>query len=125
MRNGWQEVAKELQDFKRREVWRKIKIRDVPAGKSLIGSKWVFKLKRNGVFRSGLVALGHRQIPGIDFTDNFSAVVHDVTLRIALILWIVWDSVYQPSRCRNSIPRRDIEGRRESIFKLSNRNGHE
>ena len=44
-------VAKELQDFKRREVWRKIKIKDVPAGKSLIGTKWVFKLKRSGGFR--------------------------------------------------------------------------
>ena len=43
-------VAKELQDFKRREVWRKIKKRDVLTRKSLIGPKWVIKLKRNGVF---------------------------------------------------------------------------
>ena len=52
-------VAKELQDFERREVWRRIKKKDVPAGKSSIGTKWVFKLKRNGVFRSRLVALGY------------------------------------------------------------------
>ena len=33
--------------------------------------------------------MGHTQIPGVDFTDNFSGVVHDVTLRMILIFWIV------------------------------------
>ena len=41
--------------------------------------------------QSRLVSLGYTQIPGVDFTDNFSGVVHDVTLRIALIIWIVND----------------------------------
>ena len=31
-----------------------------------------------------LVALGYSQIPGVDYTDNFSPVAHDVTFRIAL-----------------------------------------
>ena len=64
-------------------------MKDVPEGRKLIGCKWVYKLKRNGVHRSRLVVLGYTQIPGVDFTDNFSPVVHDVTLRTALILWIV------------------------------------
>ena len=34
------------------------------------------------------MTLGYAQIPGMDYTDNFSVVVHDVTLRIALIIWI-------------------------------------
>ena len=38
-----------------------------------------------------MVALGYTQIPGVDFTDNFSPVVHDVTQRISLVLWIVLD----------------------------------
>ena len=49
----------------------------------------MFKLKRNGTCRSRSVALGHTQIPGVDFTDNFSAVVHDTTMRMGLALWIV------------------------------------
>ena len=64
-------------------------MKDVPEGRKLVGCKWVYKLKRNGVYRSRLVALGYTQIPGVDFTDKFSPVVHDVTLRTALILWIV------------------------------------
>ena len=50
-----------------------------------------FKLKRNGVRRSRLVSLGYTQVPGIDYQDNFSAVVHEITMRIALIIWIVME----------------------------------
>ena len=35
------------------------------------------------------MALGQTQIPGMDFTDDFSGVVHDVTLRMALTVWLV------------------------------------
>ena len=38
-----------------------------------------------------MVALGYTQIRGVDFTNNFSPVVHDVTLRIVLIIWIILD----------------------------------
>ena len=44
----------------------------------------VFKIKRDGTYRARLVALGYSQIPGIDYTDNFAPVAHDVSFRIAL-----------------------------------------
>ena len=40
-----------------------------------IGCKWVFKIKRNGVFRARLVAQGFTQIKGVDYDDNYSPVV--------------------------------------------------
>jgi Reverse transcriptase (RNA-dependent DNA polymerase) len=52
----------------------------------LIGSKWVFKEKRDGVFRARLVALGYSQILGIDFTGNYSPVVNDSSFRILILL---------------------------------------
>ena len=61
----------------------------MPGGRQLIGNKWVFKLKRDGRYRIMLVALGYTQIPGVGFTNNFLGVVHDVTLRIALVVWVV------------------------------------
>ena len=33
---------------------------------------------------TGQVALGYSQIPGVDYTDNFTPVVHDCSFRIAL-----------------------------------------
>jgi hypothetical protein len=48
---------KELADFAARGVYKVIKMHEVPEGRRLIGSKWVFKVKRDGRFRSRLVAL--------------------------------------------------------------------
>ena len=69
----WMEgVTKEFEDFERRKVWRKVKITDIPRGRKLIGSKWVFKTEKNERKRARLVALGYTQVPGVDYTDNFS-----------------------------------------------------
>ena len=35
------------------------------------------------------MASGYTQTPGVDHQDNFSALVHDVTLRIGLMNWTV------------------------------------
>ena len=49
--------------------------------KKPIGCKWAFKIKRNGVYRARLVALGYKQIKGIDYDDNYSPVVKDICHR--------------------------------------------
>ena len=63
-------------------VWRHVKRNDCPNDRRLVGCRWVFKVKRNGVYRARLVAKGFSQIPGVDFTDNYSPVVNDVTFRV-------------------------------------------
>lgn len=65
-------------------VWESVSQKDIEPERSLFGSKWVFKIKRNGIQRARLVALGYSQVPGVDFTDNFSPVINDTTLRIVL-----------------------------------------
>ena len=35
------------------------------------------------------MVLGYSQIPGVDYTDNFAPVVHDVSFRIALAWMMV------------------------------------
>ena len=72
-----------------RGVWRKIDKMKIPENRRLIGNKWVFKIKRDGTYRARLVALGYSQIPGVDFTDNFAPVAHDVSFRIALARMMV------------------------------------
>jgi len=84
-------VEKEFQNFDKRNVWRVIKIKDVPLGRRLIGSKWVFKKKRDGRHRTRLVALGYHHIPGIDYAENYSPVAGDMSLTIILILWTVFE----------------------------------
>ena len=70
-------------------VWREVDREKRNAYKQLVGSKWVFKIKRNGVYRARLVAKGLSQIPGEDFTEHFSPVINDVTFSIVLTRMII------------------------------------
>ena len=72
-----------------RGVWRKTDRKKIPNNRRLVGNKWVFKIKRDGTYRARLVALGYSQIPGVDYTDNFAPVAHDVSFRIALARMMV------------------------------------
>ena len=72
-----------------RGVWRKTDRKKIPGNRRLIENKCVFKIKRDGTYRARLVALGYSQIPGVDCTDNFAPVAHDVSFRIALARMMV------------------------------------
>jgi hypothetical protein len=87
-REKWREaIRKEFRDMIKRSVWRKCS--KVPEDRKLIGCKWVFKKKKNGVYRARLCALGYSQVPGVDYTENHAPVINDVTFRIMLILWLL------------------------------------
>ena len=84
-RNNWRTaIRKEMRSMIDREVWRKTERKKITNNRRLVGNKWVFKIKKDGTYRARLVALGYSQIPGVDYTDNFAPVAHDVTFRIAL-----------------------------------------
>ena len=87
-RNNWQ-IAIKIKSMINKGVWRKIDKVKIPENRRLIGNKWVFKIKRDGTYRARLVALGYSQIPGVDYTDNFSPVAHDASFRIALARMMV------------------------------------
>ena len=84
-RDNWRAtIRKEIKSIIKIGVWRKTDRKNIPSNRSLIGNKWVFKIKRDGTYRARLVALGYSQIPGVYYTDNFAPVAHDVSFRIAL-----------------------------------------
>ena len=62
-RQSWRvAIRKEFKDMIRRGVWDVVERSSIPEGRRLIGSKWVFKEKRDGRFRARLVCLGYSQI---------------------------------------------------------------
>lgn len=81
-------MEEELQAFDDNDAW--VVVSEVPQGKSLVRSKWVFKSKLgsdNSVrYRARLVARGFTQKPGIDYDETFSPVVRHSTLRLLFAL---------------------------------------
>ena len=63
--------------------------RDHPQDCRLVWCRWVLKVKCNGVHHARLVAKGFSQIPGMDFTDNYSPVVNGVTFRVVVARMLI------------------------------------
>ena len=70
-------------------VWRHVKRGNCPNDHRLVVCRWVFKVKRNGVYHPRLVAKGFSQDPGVDFTDNYPSVVSDVTFRVVVAKMLI------------------------------------
>ena len=86
-RKKWRTVIrKEFRDVMQQGVWVNVDRSSIPEGRKLIGSKWVFKEKRDGRFLARLVCLGYSQIPGVDFSDNYVPVGTDMTFRVVMVL---------------------------------------
>jgi hypothetical protein len=89
-RAKWRLAIKlELMKMERMGVWKKVMRSIIPKGRRSVKCKWVFDIKRNGVFRARLVACGYSQIPGVDFTEAYSPVVNDVSFRILIVVEIL------------------------------------
>ena len=87
-REKWREaIRKEFNDMiYKRKVWRHCKKSTIPKDRRLIDCKWVFKKKKNQVYRARLCAIGYSQIPGVDHEYNFAPVVTETTFRIVLVM---------------------------------------
>jgi len=84
-------IHKEFRDMTNRGVWHKVKRSQVPAGRHCIKCKWVLKVKQDGIFCARLVACRYSQIPGLDFSEKHTPVIHNVAWRILLIAKLVWN----------------------------------
>jgi hypothetical protein len=88
-KNKWRTaIKKEFHDMLSKKVWRQVNKSNMPENCKPLGTKWVFKRKSSGIYRAQLVALGYNQIPGVDYSANFSPVVNEVTMRIVLMMML-------------------------------------
>ena len=89
-REKWREAIRlELKKMLDMGVWRHVNRNDCQNDHRLVGCRWVLKVKKNGVYDARLVGKGFSQIPGVDFTDNYSPVVNDVTFRVVVARMVI------------------------------------
>ncbi|GKB50680.1 retrovirus-related pol polyprotein from transposon TNT 1-94 [Tanacetum coccineum] len=81
---GWLDAMQdELNTFSRNKVWTLV---PTPNGKTIIGSKWVFRNKRDETRiviknKARLVAQGYNQQEGIDYDETFAPCMIEATIR--------------------------------------------
>lgn len=81
-------MVEEIESMSRNNTWDLV---DLPPGKNLVGSKWVYKMKTdtNGNpsrYRARLVAQGFSQKYGVDYDEVFAPVVQPTTIRLLLTM---------------------------------------
>ena len=82
-------AASEVMNFINRNVWIKV-ARDeaIKAGRKPIPVKWIFKKKNDQDgsirFKARIVVRGFMQIPGVDYTEHYSPVANDTTIRVLI-----------------------------------------
>ena len=91
-RDHWlQAIEVELEALVEKGVLTFIDVKDIPAGTTPLGTRWILvhKTKKDGTvdkFKARLVAKGYAQIQGVDYQETFALVPQLVTFRLVLAL---------------------------------------
>ena len=79
-------IEEEMKTLREAGTWEVV---EAPAGVNVIGSKWVFRAKKDVAgnvarYKARLVAQGFSQVPGVDYFDTFAPVARLASIRTVL-----------------------------------------
>ena len=81
-------ISEELTTLKKAGTWH---LEEAPPGANVIGSKWVFKAKKDAAgniarYKARLVAQGFSQIGGVDYDDTYAPVAKLASSRVVIAM---------------------------------------
>src|SRR5208337_744968 len=87
-------MASELASLAKNNTWEVIE--RLPPGHKALGSKWVFKIKKNAdgsiaQFKAHLVVKSYQQREGIDYDETFAPIAKFSTIRLLLTIAAIDD----------------------------------
>ena len=91
-KDKWQKAVNEEHDCMTKcNVWKPVKIKEVPEGAKVISSTWAMKKKANGVHHACINARGFEQVDGEHYDSQMkgSPVVSHVMIMIMLIIMLM------------------------------------
>ena len=87
------------------DVYKLVPVTSVPNGRNVIGTRWLYKIKIDGVYKGRLVVLKWLQVPGIDCGGTFAPVCRHQSIRMVLAIAAELDYEVHAGRA-NSISQR-------------------
>ncbi len=88
-------IRGEIENFLSCDAWTKFPLMRLPKGRKPIPCKWVFKKKMEPDYttryKSRVVVLGFRQIPGLDYNGSFAPVASDSSIRFVLVIALYFE----------------------------------
>ena len=102
-------IHKVFANMNKQQVWQKTTKSLMPANRQCVKNKWVFKIKRNGMYQACLVPCGYSQVPGVDFSKNYSPAVNDVTFCIMLLMVLHFGYSAKIVNVRTALQYGDLE----------------
>jgi hypothetical protein len=103
-------MEKQLELLRKAGTWELCIRSDVPVHHRILKGRWVYTVKRNGLYKARWVVKGYEQVKSIDFQKTFAAVAKTDIYRLLLALAVMLDWEIHSWDIDNAFLYRDIDG---------------
>jgi hypothetical protein len=85
-KNWRQAVNREITQLLLMQTWVEVQRSAVPKAQRILQGRWVFVIKRNGLYKARFVVKGYEQVFGIDYQETFAAVARAESFRLLIAI---------------------------------------
>jgi hypothetical protein len=85
----WSSIKKVFHAMETKGIWEVVLMSSVPAGRKVVGNRWVLNEKDDGSLISRTVSQGFSQEPVKDFNHSHALVMTVLAFRLALIIRVI------------------------------------